>query len=51
LSGIFLSRASRNDREAVALRKWLSEKRSESVDEIFLDISGQSVRHSEWEKP
>lgn len=35
---IFMSHSSRNNREAVALRQWLTERRPELATEIFLDI-------------
>ena len=41
-----LSHSRRDNREAVAMSKWLSEQRPKSVNEIFLDISGRTVCHS-----
>jgi hypothetical protein len=42
VSRIFTSRSSRDNREAVALREWLSEQRPELANEIFLDISAHT---------
>ncbi|MGO9350188.1 MAG: TIR domain-containing protein [Mycobacterium sp.] len=42
LSRIFLSHSSRDNREAVALKRWLSGQRPELADEIFLDISAEA---------
>ena len=39
MSRIFLSHSSTNNREAVALKEWLSGQRPELTNEIFLDIS------------
>jgi hypothetical protein len=39
VSRIFMSHSSRDNREAVALREWLSEQLPELANEIFLDIS------------
>ena len=38
MSRIFLSHSSRDSRQAVALKNWLSEQRPELANEIFLDI-------------
>jgi len=42
VSRIFLSHSSRDNRQAVALKLWLSQQRPELVNEIFLDIDPQS---------
>jgi len=39
VSRIFLSHSSQDNRQAVALRQWLSEQRPELANEIFLDIA------------
>jgi WD40 repeat protein len=38
VSRIFLSHSSSNNRDAIALKQWLSEQRPELANEIFLDI-------------
>ena len=42
MSRIFLSHSSRDNRQAVALKKWLAEQRPELANEIFLDIDPES---------
>jgi TIR domain len=42
LSRIFLSHSSRDNHQAVALTRWLSEQRPELANEIFLDISAET---------
>jgi WD40 repeat protein len=42
MSRIFLSHASADNREALALKKWLVEQRPELANEIFLDIDVDS---------
>ena len=39
---IFISHSSRNNREAVALKQWLTERRPELANEIFLDIDDKT---------
>jgi len=38
MARVFLSHSRNNNREAVALKVWLSEQRPELADEIYLDI-------------
>jgi TIR domain len=42
VSRIFLSHSSRDTREAIALKAWLSEQRPELRDEIFIDVDAQT---------
>ena len=42
MSRIFLSHSSRDNRQAVALKRWLVEQRPELANEIFLDIDPES---------
>ena len=42
MSRIFFSHSSRDNRQAVALKKWLAEQRPELANEIFLDIDPES---------
>ena len=42
MSLIFLSHSSRDNRQALALKKWLSEQRPELANEIFLDIDPET---------
>ena len=42
MSRIFMSHSGRDNREAVALRQWLSDQRPELANEIFLDINPQT---------
>lgn len=42
---IFMSHSSRNNREAVALRQWLTDCRPELANEIFLDIDDKTGLH------
>jgi WD40 repeat protein len=42
VSRIFLSHASADTREAVALKRWLSEQRPQLANEIYLDIDPES---------
>ncbi len=42
MSLIFLSHSSRDNRAALALKKWLEEQRPELANEIFLDIDSET---------
>ena len=42
MSRIFLSHSSRDNRQAVALKRWLADQRPELANEIFLDIDPQT---------
>ena len=42
MSRVFLSHSSRDNREALALKMWLSEQRPELANEIFLDIDADT---------
>jgi hypothetical protein len=42
VSRIFVSHSSRDNRQAVALKQWLSGQRPELANEIFLDISAET---------
>ena len=42
MSRIFLSHSSKNTREAIALKAWLTEQRPELGDEIFIDVDAQT---------
>ena len=42
MSRIFLSHSSKDTREAIALKAWLTEQRPELADEIFIDVDTQT---------
>jgi hypothetical protein len=42
VSRIFLSHSSKDTREAIALKAWLTEQRPELGDEIFIDVDTQT---------
>ena len=44
-----MSHSSRNNRQAVALKHWLSEQRPELANEIFLDIDPTTGLQLGWE--